>query len=249
MLKVFYSLEHYGISDVGLAREQNEDFWAAFPESGSFILADGMGGHNAGEVASQHAVHSLHALLEEFAWSENSSPEEIKQLFKHAFSEVSRMIFAEAQSRTDLQGMGTTLTALQFVEKVVTVGHVGDSRAYRHRDGKLKQLTTDHTVMSRMKTAIAKKEVQMLRHVLTRAIGIYADVKAEAHSFPVKPNDLYLLCSDGLTNYISNVEIEQGLNATSSLEELGQKFVMVAKQRGGSDNITAVFVRVGNDLP
>ena len=230
MIKTFYPICASGSSDVGLVRKQNEDVWASYPESGCFALADGMGGHKAGEVAAEMAV-SLY--IEELLAIGDLNREEAIDYCARALAIVNRAVFEASERNEEWKGMGTTLSALLFVEKAVVVSHVGDSRAYRVRDGEIKQLTTDHTGINKVKGT-----------VLTRAIGTQSVVKPQIQSFPVHAQDRYLLTSDGLTNYVGDREILGLVQEPNTLENL----VALAKKRGGADNITAVLVEVGDDL-
>lgn len=238
MIKICYPIESYGITDIGLVRKQNEDVWDALPEKGIYIVADGMGGHKAGEVAAEMAVSSFLEFAEDF----DNDP---KTFCTEAFQMINRRIYDAGCANMEWNGMGTTLTVLLFSEQSVTLAHVGDSRAYRLRDKTLRQLSVDHTVVGRMKREGLSGEFAMMRHVLTRAIGTQAFVKTQVENFSVDALDRYLLCTDGLVNYVLDEEIQECLELDETLEVKGKAMVELAKERGGSDNITVVLLEVG----
>ena len=241
MIKTFFPLSYSSLTDRGLVRKQNEDVCSA--EDNCFVLADGMGGHKAGEVAAQMAVS---AFLEKVTAFPEGSKDQILDFCKQAVLQANICVYEAGSNKEEWKGMGTTLTALLFVEKVVFISHVGDSRAYRIRGENLKQLTVDHTVMNRMKGA---KEASLFKHVLTRAVGTQKTVRPQLQSFPVHPRDYYILCSDGLTNHVQDDEILKLVAGRGSLEHKSECFVKLAKERGGSDNITLILVEVEDDLP
>lgn len=242
MIKSFLRIESCGLSDVGLVREHNEDAWQAFPEEGLFILADGMGGHNAGEIAADLAVKTLYEIL--MAKSNKIS-------LKDAFKEVNRLIYKMGEESPAFSGMGTTLICLEFTKEGLC-SHVGDSRLYLYRDGKIKQITRDHSLVNELADlgTITSEEIELFpyKHVLTKAIGTNRFVEPEINEISYKDGDIFLLCSDGLTNYASDKEIESALRGMETLEEGAHKLVEVAKRNGGGDNITVILVRT-NDLP
>ncbi len=236
MVKTFFPLASSWLTDRGLVRKNNED--VAAMDDNCFVLADGMGGHNAGEVAAQIAVERF---LEKAKRLTTGSREEMEAFCKEAILDANASVYTAGLAHPEWKGMGTTLTALLFVQKIVFVTHVGDSRAYRMRgDGDFKQLTVDHTVMSRLKGV----EASLLKHVLTRAVGTQKSVKPQVQSFPVHPKDCYLLCSDGLTNHVSDDEILKIMSGKGDLQSKTESFVKKAKARGGSDNITVVLIEV-----
>lgn len=237
MVQTSFSLSYFGQSSQGLVRHNNEDFWAV--QETLFALADGMGGHNAGEVAAQMAVSIF---LEKVAPFNGHTKEQAVEACREALLQTNAEVHKASLERLEWKGMGTTLTALFFCESLVAITHVGDSRAYRFRDGNFKQLTVDHTVFNRMKGA---KEAAALKHVLTRAIGTQPKVKPQIQTFPVLPHDRYMLCSDGLTAHLSDREIAKFLQMDLSVEEVAERLVCEADQRGGSDNTTVITIEVG----
>jgi PPM family protein phosphatase len=234
-------VEHAGLSDVGRQREANEDSYVV--ELPVFAVADGMGGARAGEVASSTAIATLRGA----ASGEGTFEERLTRIFE----EANRRIFELAQRDESRRGMGTTLTAAMLGEAGVSVGHVGDSRAYRLRDGELEQITRDHSLVDelrrsgRLSSEAARNHPQ--RSIITRALGPEAHVEVDAHTHPARGGDVYLLCSDGLTAMISDAEVAALLRGSRSLADAAEALVRAANQGGGKDNITVVLFRVEDD--
>jgi serine/threonine protein phosphatase PrpC len=233
-------VEQAGLSDVGRQREANEDNFLCGP---LFAVADGMGGAQAGEVASQMAVDVLGAGDEE-----PGTPEErLTRMIRLA----NRQIYDLAGRDESRRGMGTTTTAAILEGRDVSLGHVGDSRAYRFRDAKLEQLTHDHSLVAELvrsgQLSPEAAENHPQRSIITRALGPEADVEVDAHSHAAQDGDVYLLCSDGLTGMISEDEIAGILRGAGSLEQAAEDLIRAANQSGGKDNITVVLFRVGDD--
>ncbi|MFZ0565201.1 MAG: Stp1/IreP family PP2C-type Ser/Thr phosphatase [Chlamydiales bacterium] len=253
MLDVAFQFDYIGMSDVGLVREQNEDIWAAFPEIGVFLLADGMGGHASGEIAAKEAVDFLSQLIREWDPSKETTLELGLTFFREAVQKMNHHIFQESQADPSLKGMGTTLCALHFFKFYAILAHVGDSRIYLQRGSKLNRLTEDHSLVSELveMEAMKAEDAQTFpyKHVLTRAIGTHPVVEPTLNSIIVEPHDLFMLCSDGLTNYVSDKEIAETLATNDSLKAKGQQLINAANNQGGGDNITLILVDVVNDLP
>lgn len=252
MPSTLYTLDSFGVSDVGLVREHNEDVFAAFPEEGFFLLADGMGGHLAGEVAAREAIQHLTLLVKKWKTSRTIPLEEAEQLLKEALIATNRFIYEKGQKEPSLNGMGTTLCALLFFNEHAIVGHVGDSRLYCLRKGRLMRLTEDHSLISEMIAIGAMREGEgktfPYKHVLTRAIGTHPQVEPTVNHFPCNSADLYMLCSDGLTNFVTDEEIKEILSKQTPLTQKGKEFVDLANLHGGGDNITVLIVKIQNDL-
>lgn len=238
MLKTV-TLDYFGISDLGLVRKQNEDVWSAVPEKGLFILADGMGGHKAGEVAAQLAVASV---LETFSTWQGGEGEKLLSL---AIDEANTVVYCKGQEET-YQGMGTTLCVLVLGEEEGHLAHVGDSRIYCLREGMLVRLTEDHTLYGELSHLSPDEEMETLpyKHVLTKSIGTNAHVDPSLITIPLHSSDLFLICSDGLTNFASDEEIQSLLCKKISLNQQGSQLIELAKSHGGGDNITIILVRV-----
>lgn len=245
-------LECFGTSDVGLVREHNEDVWAAYPEQGLFLLADGMGGHACGEVASKEAVDQLYALFNQWYTATGLVTSKAKAFFEKCFLDVNTYIYRQGQRDDDLKGMGTTLCSLFFLKKEAVVAHVGDSRVYRFREGHLEQLTEDHSLVAELMAlgAVGSAEADSFpyKHILTRAMGTQPTVEPTLSVVEIEPHDLFLLCSDGLTNYVTPELMTRILKSESSLDVKGQALIQAANQNGGGDNVTIVLVEVGDDL-
>ncbi len=250
------TLEAWLVTDVGMVREHQED--SAFMEStkGFFIVADGMGGHAAGEVASAMAVDTVRQTLES-ARNEieafKKSPSDagrrgLVQLLQNAVLSAHQAVFQRGQAEQDKAGMGTTLDVVLVAGPEAFVAHVGDSRTYLIRDGRSSQVTTDHTVAEVLviegKLTIEEAQVSPLRTILVNAIGVSADVGVEMAHVTLKRNDRILLCSDGLHDYFpSEEEIAQKLSEDAPGAALAE-MVELAKTRGGHDNITGVAVHI-----
>jgi protein phosphatase len=236
--------EQYSGSDTGMQRRANEDSMLA--RSPLFVVADGMGGAQAGEVASRIAVESFDAALED-----NGSPEE--SLATRALAANTR-IYELAQSDPDRAGMGTTLTAVYVGEREVAIAHVGDSRAYCLRDGELQRLTDDHSLVDELirqgRLTPEEAEDHPQRSIITRALGPEAVVEVDTRSFHARPGDVYLLCSDGLTTMLSEARLAEVLLAHPRLRDAGEALIAQANEAGGRDNITVILLRleeVGGD--
>ena len=232
-------VEHAAITDVGRHREGNEDSMLdALP---LFVVADGMGGAQAGEVASSVAVETLGEMMPD----DDRAEEDLAD----AITEANRRIHSKAQEDRELAGMGTTLTAAFVHDGTVTIGHVGDSRAYRYREGELAQLTDDHSLVAELerhgKLTAAEARVHPQRSMILRALGIGAEVEVDTYVFTGEPGDVYLLCSDGLSGLVHDQVIAEVLNSAASLDDAAHELVELANLSGGPDNITALLFRLG----
>lgn len=231
------------VTDVGRVRKANEDSY--FVRSPLFVVADGMGGAQAGEVASKIAAESFSVELDE-----TIAPEpRMKNVVRKANSEI------HSKSRADqsLSGMGTTLTAVLLGDDEITIAHVGDSRAYRLRDGELERLTRDHSLVGEMvrRGAITEEEAEVhpQRSILTRALGPEAEVEIDTLSHAVRDGDIYMLCSDGLTGMVSEAAIAEVLGTGESMRTAGEELIRRANLAGGVDNITVVAFKVEGIAP
>src|SRR5215813_9720655 len=250
------TLEAWLVTDVGIVREHNEDSAYMEPGNGIFVVADGMGGHAAGEVASAMAVETVRKTLEEAksdieAFKKKPSDagrRQLVQLLQNAVLQAHQAVFQRGQSEQDKAGMGTTLDVVLVAGPEAFVAHVGDSRTYLIRDGRTSQITTDHTVAEVLviegKLTIEEAQVSPLRTILVNAIGVSADVGVEMAHVTLKRGDRLLLCSDGLHDYFPiEDEIAQKLSTDAPGDAL-KDMVELAKTRGGHDNITGVAVQV-----
>lgn len=230
--------EEFHKTDTGLQRRVNED--ALFARAPLFAVADGMGGAQAGEVASRIAVEALAQGL-----ADEMTPE--RQLIERVRA-ANEEIHGLSQRDSKHAGMGTTLTAALLAGSDLTVAHVGDSRAYRLRDGKIERLTRDHSLVEELvrrgKLTEEEAEEHPQRSIITRALGPEDDVEVDTCTYPAQAGDLYLICSDGLTGMLTEEDLLTQLAVAGSLEEIGERLVERANAAGGRDNITVVLFRL-----
>ncbi|MHB8532183.1 MAG: Stp1/IreP family PP2C-type Ser/Thr phosphatase [Solirubrobacteraceae bacterium] len=230
--------EQYSGSDTGRQRRANEDSLLVI--SPLFVVADGMGGAQAGEVASRVAVEAFGAGLPDGEQPERA----LEALAQHANAQIHELSHANAEQA----GMGTTLTAVYVGEHEVAIAHVGDSRAYVLRDGQLLRLTDDHSLVDELMRQGRLTPEEAVEHpqrsVITRALGIEGDVEVDTRSFHGQAGDVYLLCSDGLTTMIDEQQIADLLNRAQRLRDAGEALIAAANSAGGRDNITVVLLRL-----
>jgi protein phosphatase len=235
MLRIAEAVE---LTDTGRQREANEDSY--FSRAPLFAVADGMGGAQAGEVASRMAVEAF-----ERADESGAAPEE---LLRRTAQEANREIFDLAQGDSSRSGMGTTLTAALLHGDEISFGHVGDSRAYVFREGKLKQITNDHSLVEELRRQGKLTRDQAAEHpqrsVITRALGPEPNVDVDTMTFSARPGDVFLLCSDGLTTMLEDEDVAAILARESDLHKAARRLVRAANERGGRDNITVVLFRL-----
>ena len=230
-------------TDVGMRRSANEDAFALAPGLGLFLVADGMGGHVAGQVASRLAARSL---LQAVA-SEREAGLQLAERLQRAVARANQEIFSAASSKPELEGMGTTLVAALVRGARLGLVHVGDSRAYLSRAGALRQLTRDHTLVNELERrgelgpGEARDHPQ--RHVLTRALGVRRRVSADVCELTLQGGDALLLCSDGLTQHVSDPELAQRLGSGGPPEADCEALIELANSRGGEDNVTVALLR------
>lgn len=237
-----------GISDVGLVRNNNEDVFAELPEQQCFILADGMGGHQAGEIASRETVEVLSSYLQKHSKSLQSSLEEASTVISKAISDVNSHVFKMGRMNPDLKGMGTTLCLLHIQDMGIVFAHVGDSRIYRLRSGKLDLLTKDHSLLRELVDLGQIKEHEAgefyYKNIITRAIGTEPLVQPTIQTEEFSLKDIFILCSDGLSDLLRKEEIESIVNEAESLSLAATRLILLSKKRGGHDNITLLLVQI-----
>lgn len=243
------SIQYLGKTDRGLLRTINEDAYAIRPESGLVMVADGMGGYSAGEVASQLAVDEVLYHLE-------GAPEAVtvlRQRFEQAIAAANQAILDAAHRTPELAGMGTTLVLGKFMAGELLFAWVGDSRLYRLRDARLEPLTVDHTLVQELvERGVFPSTEAAVRggvgdNVLTRALGAEPQVRVSMGREPLLAGDLYLFCSDGLNHMVDDRDIGQVLRETATdLEAAADRLVELACAQGGRDNITLVLARVND---
>ena len=237
-------------TDTGNLRDQNEDSHIA--EQGLFAVADGMGGHNAGEVASAMAIKHLRSI----ALSGVSSAEAFAQMVRDLNSDI----YAAATSSTDQRGMGTTLTAAALLESVgdvaqpsqIVIANVGDSRTYLLRSGELRQMSVDHSYVQELVTegllTVDEARTHPRRNIVTRALGIDAQVSVDTWTIPMFEGDRFMLCSDGLVDEVPLDEITEMMLEHSTPQHVAERLVAAAKQHGGRDNITVIVMDVNTNI-
>ncbi|HJS69507.1 MAG TPA: Stp1/IreP family PP2C-type Ser/Thr phosphatase, partial [Gaiellaceae bacterium] len=231
-----------GRTDAGRVRRRNEDSFVLDPPL--FAVADGMGGAQAGEVASRLAA----AAFREYHDADRLEPAERVEAI---IQEANRRIYERARTDSEASGMGTTVTAAILTNGRVSIGHVGDSRAYRIRNGELEQLTEDHSLVADLmrsgRLTPEEADAHPQRSVITRALGTDAEVDVDTVTVDVEPGDLFLLCSDGLTTMVPEDDILRIVQEAGSLDDIARTLVRAANSGGGEDNITVVLFEVEGD--
>ena len=254
-------LEIASCTDPGMVRSHNEDSIASDPASGLVVLADGMGGYNAGEVASGMAttvitteIGQLLARVKPYDIDPESNEVIAGQLVREQVLKANASIYHAAQSQPQYAGMGTTLVVCLFYDNKALVAHLGDSRLYRMRGGTLKQVTRDHSLLqeqidSGLVTAEQAKHAQH-KNLVTKALGIDPTVEPEIREYETRPGDIYLLCSDGLCDMVADEDIGMTLEALgANLKLAAQQLVQMANDNGGKDNVSVILVRVQREYP
>jgi len=249
------------LTDTGRVREHNEDAIGSNPDVGLLVLADGMGGYNAGEVASGIAVQIVTDLATEAAQREDLSIVDshsglMRQsiILRDAVYRSNKIIYQTAQSQTHCEGMGTTIVACMFYDNRVSIAHVGDSRAYRLRNSLLEQITLDHSLLQELvdRGFYSHEEAQRStnRNYVTRALGVEPSVEVEVHEYDVLPGDIYLLCSDGLPDMVEDDDIHLTISTfNASLDVVGQQLIDLANDHGGRDNVSVMLAQVKEAFP
>lgn len=236
-------LEAFGLSDPGCVRPNNEDYFITDCEAGVFVLADGMGGANAGELASRLGAEKLyHTLLQ-------AAPSNGVGLLEQAFVEANSVVRQSAQTDSALDGMGTTLLVARKLEDgLFEVGSVGDSRAYLKSAGQLSLVTEDQTWVAEVGSQLGLSDEALkkhpYRHVLTMAIGSTEDLRVYSRKIAVHPGDQLLLCSDGLHGVLSEAALKEVLESPLSLPDKCRELIRAAKAAGGPDNVTAILIQL-----
>ena len=255
------ALEIVSHTDPGMVRSHNEDSVASIAEKGLVVLADGMGGYNAGEVASGMATTvlttELRQLLEEHAPHEldqQSGQKAALKMLREQVAKANTSIYQASQSQPQYSGMGTTLVVALFYDNKMMVAHIGDSRLYRMRGDEFSQVTKDHSLLQEQIDAgmLTKEQAKHSsnKNLVTRALGIDPAVEAEIHEYDAKPGDIYLLCSDGLSDMVSDEDIGMTLQALgANLELAAQQLVQMANDNGGRDNVSVILIKILREYP
>ncbi len=234
-----------GKTDTGLKRENNEDAFSLNPELGFWLAADGMGGAAAGEVASKIFVESA---FEVFSDNTSRSEKEILYRVHRAFSHANQKILEHVAQQPDHQGMGCTAELLAFYDEGFILGHIGDSRTYRLRNGNLQQLTYDHTLVQQQfrQGLITEDQIKHhpMRNLILRAVGIKEELTIDLLKGKALPEDQFLLCTDGLTDMLSDDQIQDILAADVQINRKADELIEAAKAAGGYDNITVALIAI-----
>ena len=246
-----------GLSDVGLQREHNEDSFVVLKEYDLFVVADGMGGHRAGDVASKIATETISEFFrttanEDVTWpfhfDTNLSEEENRLLT--GIRVANRQIFERSTRSREYHGMGTTVVGAMFSPKKqrMYLGHVGDSRCYRVREGQIQQLTRDHSLINDYLVAMPdlteEQRSELPKNVITRALGMQDHVVVDLQHDDPKQGDVYVLCSDGLSGMVTDDDMRQIVASTNDIRDACRRLIQRANERGGEDNITAVLIKI-----
>lgn len=264
MTQCMTKVQAAGLSDRGLKRAHNEDSLSVVPDLGLFIVADGMGGHNAGEVASRQAIETIVEFLRDvsddsatwpIAKDENLTLQENR--IAGAIKLANRAVCKLSMEHPEYHGMGTTLVGVLFSaeSREISIAHVGDSRCYRLRGGRLEKITSDHSWVEEQlqRGIISEDEARNHRwkNVITRALGNKLEVDVEVQTLTSEANDLFLLCSDGLSGMVDDQALEETLVSQPDLELLAQELIRKANEAGGHDNISLILIRIlnGEDGP
>jgi PPM family protein phosphatase len=233
-------LEAFGLSDPGCVRQNNEDCYLISPQDGVYIVADGMGGAQAGEHASKLAVDTVASIIR------NAPVRDAETLFQ-AFREANLQVMRAAASDPELEGMGTTLVAALDTGPELVIASVGDSRAYVYGSSELTSVTEDQTWVNEVGRRLGIDEASLkthpMRHVLTMAIGVSPEVRVQSHALQTHPGELILLSSDGLHGVVDSGVIADKLAGNGSLQAKCERLIEAAKQAGGPDNITVVLLQ------
>jgi protein phosphatase len=237
-------------TDTGRARDNNEDSVAVDEETRLAVLADGMGGYNAGEVASGMATAFIKSEMSRWLTEVGNTAraKEVRRALEICVDSANLSIFNAANSNASYSGMGTTLVVAVFRDDVLVLGHIGDSRCYRLRAGKLEQLSRDHSLLQEQIDAGLVTPEQALhsniKNLVTRALGVEEIVLLEVNEYPVELGDLYLMCSDGLSDMVQDGVIAKVVNTEGGLEHRAQLLIDAANDHGGRDNISVLMVEV-----
>jgi protein phosphatase len=254
-------LRFVGLTDNGKVREHNEDTIAFDPDIGLLVLADGMGGYNAGEVASGIAVKTIVNLVREQVEREDLSVPDGESglsrptiVLRDAIHRANKIIYQTARTQPQCEGMGTTVVAALFFDNKITIAHVGDSRLYRRRSDKFEQVTMDHSLLQELvdRGFYSAEEAQRAanKNYVTRALGVEPNVDVEIQDVPVQKGDLYMLCSDGLSDMVEDEDIHLTINTFSdNLDTVAKQLIQLTNDNGGRDNVSVVMAHVIDAFP
>ncbi len=232
-----YKINCFGLTDIGLVRKNNEDAWGCLQDPHFFVLADGLGGYKAGEIASRETVLSLCNYIRELYRCIPAalvSSEEMKGHLRKAILSTNSWVYSLSRGNFNLQGMGTTLCCILFHGSHIVYANIGDSRIYRFRKS-IVQITEDHRLAGKQ---------ERLKKIVTRALGKHKSVEPDIAVMDVQPGDIFFLCSDGLSDYLTEKQMHSVFSENSCIEKKCHELVMAAKKKGGADNITIVMTQI-----
>jgi PPM family protein phosphatase len=252
-----------GLTDTGKVREHNEDTIAVDPDIGLLVLADGMGGYNAGEVASGIAVKTIVNQVKEQVEREDMNVQDRDAglsrptiILRDAIQRANKIIYQTARTQPQCEGMGTTVVAALFFDNRITIAHVGDSRLYRQRLGgeKLEQVTMDHSLLQELvdRGFYSAEEAQRAanKNYVTRALGVEPNVEVEIQEVPANKGEVFILCSDGLSDMVEDEDIHLTINTFSAnLDTVAKQLIQLANDNGGRDNVSVVMAHVLDAFP
>jgi len=250
-----------GLTDTGKVREHNEDTIAVDPDLGLLVLADGMGGYNAGEVASGIAVKTIVNLVREAMEREDMSAIDPSTkltrpsiILRDAITRANKIIYQTARSQPQCEGMGTTIVSALLFDNMISIAHVGDSRLYRLRGAKFEQVTMDHSLLQELvdRGFYSPEEAQRAanKNYVTRALGVEANVEVELQEVPVQKGDHYVLCSDGLNDMVEDSDIHLTVNTfNDNLDAVAKHLIQLANDNGGRDNVSVVMAQILESFP
>jgi protein phosphatase len=254
-------LRFVGLTDTGKVREHNEDTIAFDADIGLLVLADGMGGYNAGEVASGIAVKTIVNLVREQVEREDMNVQDRESglsrptiILRDAIHRANKIIYQTARTQPQCEGMGTTVVAALFFDNKITIAHVGDSRLYRQRNDKLEQVTMDHSLLQELvdRGFYSAEEAQRAanKNYVTRALGVEPNVEVEIQEVAVQKGDAYMLCSDGLSDMVEDEDIHLTINTfNDNLDTVAKQLIQLANDNGGRDNVSVVMATVLDAFP
>ncbi len=254
-------LRAVGLTDTGRVRDHNEDAIAWDPEIGLFVLADGMGGYNAGEVASGIAAKTVSSIVREaYAVQDLDGADKatglrrVSILLRDAIARANKIIYQTSRTQPQCEGMGTTLVAALLYDNRITVAHVGDSRLYRLRSERLERLTLDHSLLQELvdRGFYSPEEAQRAtnKNYVTRALGVEPSVEVEIHEHPVQKGDIFILCSDGLSDMIEDEDIHLTITTFgANLDTVAKQLIQLANDNGGRDNVSVVIAQTTDTFP
>jgi len=254
-------LAFVGQTDTGRVREHNEDTIATDPDVGLLVLADGMGGYNAGEVASGIAVKTITNLVREGLLREdlasidrNTGLTRPSIVLRDAITRANKIIYQTARSQAECEGMGTTVVAALFYDNRISIAHVGDSRLYRQRGSQIAQVTMDHSLLQELvdRGFYSPEEAQRAanKNYVTRALGVEPQVEVEVQEHPVDKGDIFILCSDGLSDMVEDEDIRLTISTFgANLDTVAKQLIQLANENGGRDNVSVVLAQAIEAFP